>query len=164
MQFLQLHFPYNMRRMSPDYSGNAYEHSRGLAYDYNYDPSNHDSPGKAGKLDPYSDDYSIPLKSSPHRSRSPDAYSNAGTSHHSRRKVGGVGRGPMPAISESPTHEYLERSNKLSPSASSIRDSLIHIQTTIASHPRTCPAVRNLLLFRYALIVQCGGQFLHLPP
>jgi len=146
-----------MRRMSPDYSGNAYEHSRGLAYDYNYDPYNCDSPGKAGKLDPYSDDYSIPPKSSPHRTRSP----NAGTSHHSRREVGGVGRGPMPAISESPSQDYLERSNKLT---SSIRDSLIHIQTTIASHPRACPTVRDLLLFRDALIVQCGGQFLHLPP
>ena len=56
-QFL-LHFPYNMRQMSSDYSGNAYEHSRGLAYDYNYDPSNRDSPSKARKLDPYSDDYS----------------------------------------------------------------------------------------------------------
>ena len=77
-----------MRRMSPDYSGNAYEHSRGLAYDYNYDPYNCDSPGKAGKLDPYSDDYSIPPKSSPHRTRSPDAYSNAGTSQISSFKKG----------------------------------------------------------------------------
>ena len=117
-----------MRRMSPDYSGNAYEHSRGLAYDYNYDPSNRDSPSKAGKLDPYSDDYSIPPKSPPRRSRTPDAYSSAGTSSkrpdRSRKDVAGVGRRPIPGIPESPAQESLGRANKrTSPSASSTRNS-----------------------------------------
>ncbi|KIJ96230.1 hypothetical protein K443DRAFT_682452 [Laccaria amethystina LaAM-08-1] len=119
-----------MRRMSPDYSGNAYEHSRGLSYDYNYDPSNRDSPSKAGKLDPYSDDYSIPPpKSPPRRSRSPDAYSTVGSStrrpDRSRKEVASVGRRPMPGIPESPTQSAsLERSNKLTSSpSSSKRDS-----------------------------------------
>ena len=84
-----------------------------------------DSPNKVGKLNLYSDDYSIPTKSPPRSSRSPDGGTSSRRQDHSGKEVARAGQKPTPPppIPTSPTLEYLrtslEPSTKLaSPSAS----------------------------------------------